>query len=301
MTIENYIKGERYGKKAHDFEKGAMSDPFLQDAIDGYDLEDDRPAYYLKKLQKQVKKRTKKNFFYLQLLGIAVCVLIIIVLSIFFFISDNNKSIFPEDGMTYVVPHTTDSVSLHNMIDSLTASRSTQDVTNTTTLSEDKEIETYERQARPSVVREDPAIQQMSRRRYEEEQQYFPYQRQDVSYNYTLSESETQRFLSRSNDKDISEVKAANNNVNLTSKPTGGEQAYNDYINKNRNTATNDVSERQHGKVILLFKVNTNGRPVDISVLRSLNQTADKEAIRLLQNGPDWTAGDKNAYLEVEF
>ena len=34
MSIEGYIKGERYGKKARRLERKAMSDPFLQDAID---------------------------------------------------------------------------------------------------------------------------------------------------------------------------------------------------------------------------------------------------------------------------
>ncbi len=37
MDLKNYIKGNRHGKMANKMEKKAMNDPFLQDAIDGYD------------------------------------------------------------------------------------------------------------------------------------------------------------------------------------------------------------------------------------------------------------------------
>jgi len=40
--------------------------------------------------------------------------------------------------------------------------------------------------------------------------------------------------------------------------------------------------------VILSFKVKSNGRPTNISVIKSLNKKADAEAKRLIQEGPDW-------------
>ena len=191
------------------------------------------------------------------------------------------------------------------MIDSLTASGSTRVEVNEAVPAPNVteiDVEVTEQPARLAAAKEEPAVQQVNRRRYEEEQQYFSYQRQNEPYNYTLSDSETQRFLSRRpGDEYTPDVKATNDNIDQTPKPAGGDQAYNDYINRNRNTLANDVGERQHGKVILLFKINENGRPVDISVFRSLNQTADREAVRLLQNGPDWTSGNKSAYLEIDF
>jgi hypothetical protein len=37
MTLDDYIKGERLGPEAHDLELEAMRDPFLGDALDGFD------------------------------------------------------------------------------------------------------------------------------------------------------------------------------------------------------------------------------------------------------------------------
>ena len=37
VNLKEYIKGERRGKEANQLERKAMEDPFLQDAIDGYD------------------------------------------------------------------------------------------------------------------------------------------------------------------------------------------------------------------------------------------------------------------------
>ena len=37
MNLKQYIRGRRRGKAARDLEKEALNDPFLNDAIDGYD------------------------------------------------------------------------------------------------------------------------------------------------------------------------------------------------------------------------------------------------------------------------
>jgi len=56
--------------------------------------------------------------------------------------------------------------------------------------------------------------------------------------------------------------------------------------------------------VILSFKVKTNGRPTDITVIKSLNKKADAEAKRLVQEGPDWVLpknGTNVVELSVKF
>ena len=61
-----------------------------------------------------------------------------------------------------------------------------------------------------------------------------------------------------------------------------------------------DVYKRQ-GKVTLTFFVNKEGRPFDIKVKESLCKSLDKEAIRLIQEGPDWTYGNQSAEITVKF
>ncbi len=56
--------------------------------------------------------------------------------------------------------------------------------------------------------------------------------------------------------------------------------------------------------VILSFKIKKNGRPTNIAVIKSLNKKADTEAIRLIQNGPDWVLpknGTDSVEISVKF
>ncbi|WP_029274245.1 carboxypeptidase-like regulatory domain-containing protein [Pedobacter borealis] len=71
---------------------------------------------------------------------------------------------------------------------------------------------------------------------------------------------------------------------------------YNQYL-ENNNKLYNPKGPEQF--VILSFKVKSNGRPTNISVIKSLNKKADAEAKRLIQDGPDWVL-PKNGVDSVE-
>jgi len=90
--------------------------------------------------------------------------------------------------------------------------------------------------------------------------------------------------------------------LNLPSMPVTGEDAYNNYIEKNRRSfSRRDNCYGRHGDVILLFNVNSQGRPEDIQILRPLCSSADAEAVRLLRNGPDWTPSNIMNRLKISF
>ena len=69
---------------------------------------------------------------------------------------------------------------------------------------------------------------------------------------------------------------------------------YTQYL-ENNNKLYNPKGPEQF--VILSFKVKTNGRPTNITVIKSLNKKADAEAKRLIQNGPDWVLPKKGTDL----
>lgn len=71
---------------------------------------------------------------------------------------------------------------------------------------------------------------------------------------------------------------------------------YSQYL-ENNNKLYNPKGPEQF--VILSFKVKSNGRPTNISVIKSLNKKADAEAKRLIQEGPDWVL-PKNGVDSVE-
>ena len=55
------------------------------------------------------------------------------------------------------------------------------------------------------------------------------------------------------------------------------------------------------GEVVLSFFVDKEGRPQNITVVHGLCESADKEAIRLVKEGPKWTSGDLPTRVTVEF
>ena len=83
--------------------------------------------------------------------------------------------------------------------------------------------------------------------------------------------------------------------------PVIGFKAYKKYLKKNRIRPTDEECAKVKGEVVLTFRVDKKGRPVNIKIKNSLCASADKEAIRLVEDGPDWLAGNKEVTLNVKF
>lgn len=83
-------------------------------------------------------------------------------------------------------------------------------------------------------------------------------------------------------------------------KPVIGEKAYKKYLQENL-IRPQDTDGCKKGKVIVEFYVDLSGRPVDIQVSKSLCFPFDKEAVRLVEEGPDWTNGSSRVKVEVKF
>lgn len=76
---------------------------------------------------------------------------------------------------------------------------------------------------------------------------------------------------------------------------------YEQYL-ENNNKLYNPKGPAQY--VVLRFKVKKNGRPAQVSVIKSLSKKADAEAKRLIETGPDWVLpnnGDDLVELSVKF
>ncbi|MGI6047427.1 MAG: carboxypeptidase-like regulatory domain-containing protein [Petrimonas sp.] len=60
MKLKDYIQGKRYGEEANRLEREAMNDPFLQDAIDGFDSVEGDHFSMIEKLEKQFASQPKR-------------------------------------------------------------------------------------------------------------------------------------------------------------------------------------------------------------------------------------------------
>jgi hypothetical protein len=72
----------------------------------------------------------------------------------------------------------------------------------------------------------------------------------------------------------------------------GGQIALTEYINKNFNWTQGQLTVE--GKVFVEFVDDIDGKIKDVKVIRGLCDSCDKEALRLVNNMPNWIAGAEN-------
>jgi hypothetical protein len=70
--------------------------------------------------------------------------------------------------------------------------------------------------------------------------------------------------------------------------PKEGKEKFDQYITDNALPVFDSAGKRIISNVLLSFTLNKKGKPAHIKVLESSCEACEKEAIRLLKNGPDW-------------
>lgn len=85
MKLKDYIQGKRHGEEANRLEREAMNDPFLNDAIDGFDSVEGDHLSVIGELEQQIagKTRSRKAFVRYLITGIAASMALLVGLSIF--------------------------------------------------------------------------------------------------------------------------------------------------------------------------------------------------------------------------
>ena len=245
---------------------------------------------------------------------IAICILLFISFTALFFLYKVSGS----DKTSYIKDHI-DSlfINKYNPINNPISVKPSQQAENIpvadnidsirTVDKSDAKVETPVKSADLMNVPKEKKKPVQSNRRYED----YGYDQEvsrDQNYNYddrgagdySLSTDEIRAILAGYDREDNSDNNAGN--LSQAQRSTTGPRALNDYVRKNRRSLSDPDCANQHGKVILLFKVDQGGHPVDVTVFRSLCQAADREAVRLLVNGPVWPSnGDNFNRWEVTF
>lgn len=93
MKLKDYISGKREGKDANRLEQDALNNPFLHEAIDGYDAFDGDHLPALESLEKELDKRINKKrgnrFLRRKMIWIAASIALLIGIGSFFMIRDS--------------------------------------------------------------------------------------------------------------------------------------------------------------------------------------------------------------------
>lgn len=395
MNLLHYIQGFRKGKEAHRIEREAMQDPFLADAIDGFDNVKGKHTDSIKNLQSQVNNHSQKKSNYGKITSIAAGFLLCIGIGSYF-LFDHQK--LPENLYTEYIQEEkkADSVQTEEIITMNFQEASKKEIENTTnkTLlstpmqvssiapspSVDAEIasdltthhtevieksnvtsfRTMVQQPPSQVIKENKLMSEATavvnkpagftiRGKVTNEKgepligasviqknvtssgsvtntdgyfelhidtpkdisiQYIGYDPvsifADTSQLMLVAMHENKQLLhetitvgyakAKKKDSSIIEIKKVN-----TPQPVIGKKAFKKYLANNLIPPTDEECKGIKGKITVFFHVNEKGRPYDIYTKKSLCTTADKEAIRLIEQGPDWTLGEKEISVDIVF
>lgn len=80
------------------------------------------------------------------------------------------------------------------------------------------------------------------------------------------------------------------NSVDVPPEFPGGNNAMANYINKERNYPETARKDHAHGRVLCGFVVNADGSVSHVTVMRKVHPELDREAVRIIENMPRWTA-----------
>lgn len=82
----------------------------------------------------------------------------------------------------------------------------------------------------------------------------------------------------------------------VTEKPhfPGGEAKLTEFINQHRHYPTEAYEKGIQGRVTCWFIVNSDGSISNVSLLRSVNELLNEEALRIFSIMPDWVPGRLN-------
>ena len=379
MKLLDYIRGLRKGKEAHRLEKESMQDPFLADAMDGYNQVEGNHEQRIEKLRMQVSAHSaKKKNTYAITWSIAACLVIGFGISSYFLFlkkSMTDEVFIAEESVPAKLPEATTPATPTNpatpaapvtpradkkemsasaviepmMEEALEQTAELQEVTATMDTSEsasDKKMRMAKVVTPPNsniiqgkVTNEkgEPIIGasvaykgtnigtitnmngEFSLVKKEGKKQLTA---QFIGYDpveIPVDTSQTMLIAMNENKQTLNEVVVVGYGTNknkksttvvtakeqadkdITPQPVIGKRKYQKYLKENLVRPTDEKCAQVKGKVVLTFLVNKERRPFYIKVKESLCESSDKEAIRLIQEGPDWIYGNKSVEITVKF
>ncbi|MDR3118325.1 MAG: hypothetical protein LBU44_02720 [Mediterranea sp.] len=295
MKLWRYIQGNRKGTEAHRVEIEAMKDPFLADALEGYEKTPGNHQRKAARLQKEITRRqqritnksTNKKTDSLKAWNIAVGILIAAGIGIWFLldntpVKDTSLASRLEEKSLLVAVDSIDSNLSDDPVEVIPKKPQTaQAVTDN---AEKKEIQKI---AEP-VSEESPVVT--------EETEAAPVPETQAIFQEAEANAQTTTGISINDKEPAAAITRDEHAAPITSdavspQPVVGMQAYMDYIKRNTKHPTDDECRDVKGSVVVMFKIGQSGRPYNIRVTEGLCSSINKEAIRLIINGPDWKKG----------
>ncbi|MDL2208645.1 hypothetical protein LJB97_03390 [Parabacteroides sp. OttesenSCG-928-O15] len=228
--MRRYIQGDRKGREANRIERQAMRDPFLAEALEGYEKVKGDPSPHIDILRRRIRRKNQRRLDVFKYGGMAASFLFIIAFSVYFGLQKKESPEMLADQAEHSVEE--------NIIPAATRSLA---------LAEDMADETEEiaDQAKEMTIRQEARV--------------------------------------------------------ATPSPVDGWETYKKYIEEKLIRPSDETDKEIKGEVTLSFFINEQGKPYRITVKKPLSPAADKEACRLIEEGPLWTIGSKEVFYTIVF
>lgn len=99
MKFLDYIKGQRKGKEAHQLERDSMQDPFLYEAIEGFDSIDDNHIQRINKIQNRLRANSEsvKKDYSRVWQSVAAVAVIIFCIGGYFMVNTNESNLYAQE------------------------------------------------------------------------------------------------------------------------------------------------------------------------------------------------------------
>lgn len=248
-SLMQYIQGKRKGKDAHRLEKEAMKDPFLSDALDGYQAMEGNHAESIEAMRRRISRRTRSRQESIMKWSIAASLLICMGFGSYFWL--NRDTGLPEQAQSIAFVED-QSVPLEQaQVAATTAAAPAAPASEEAlAIAEDDIVE-------PKIAAEPK-----------------------VRIAPTLLTRSMPRHLPQ---------------------PVVGEEAFQEYLKKELIHPQDSVCKGITGTVLIEFHINEQGRPVNLAVKQSLCESADREALRLIEKGPDWQVDTALVVVPIVF
>lgn len=321
--IERYYSGGMTAAERHSLEKAALDDPMLADAIDGYG-HTATPAADLQALQSRLQQRVNKDkrTKVLPISGqwLKVAALFIVMagggwLVLQTFTSENNNTATLSSEGAPTRQNISDSATTLDSALSGNKAPTTAKQTTSTTSSSDVPGTTTDA-GRNDVARNQtrkPTVERTETK--QDEPAMAP--AVDIAImkdNTTIGTESTAGDTTKHADMAVggeasmpvqisgtqNQARArANKQDTGAPEPENGWAAFEKYVAANKKLPAN--GKPVTGNVVLSFTVGKNGRPVAVTISKSLCGLCDEEAVRLLKEGPSWRGSGARGNVTITF
>ena len=306
MKLRDYIQGKRQGKAANELERDALNDPFLQDAIDGFDTINDNHWHAIENLEEKLNQRikTKENSENNRhwLIGIAASIALLIGFGSLVYFNLYNSAENPtiaklevvqenqENSWTYLEEEElSDKISLSDtepMIIEVIPPTPPAVVVQEVLKIVDDNVET----AALVIVSSDEATERMVMEKESDNRT----KQVARSSSYSTKMMEIPAVSAAMEEEDAEIIYQV---VEVPPSFPGGLEEMNKFIRENLKYPPLAMEISIQGAVYLKLTIRETGKITNIEVVRSVHKSLDDEAIKVVSLMPDWIPakmGDRN-------